>query len=218
MLKIAGIDTHLVDCDRQQSAQRLATRRMENQLSPPVVCTALSGSQLQIPLADLAAKYDAVVIDCGGQDSVELRASMVAPSVSLMIIPIQAGYFDLETLLNMDSLVASSQAFNRELDAKCLINRAPTHFNMSVVQDTKALIQSEFPHLGLWETVLHDRVNYGYAVATGECVVEYEFNHKVSSRQNKASIEMLALFEEVTGMKFPLDKLSPFSPVEEMTA
>jgi len=95
MLKLAGFDTHLVDCDTQLTSLKFATRRAAQGIAPALVCTHLAGNQLHVALTDLAEKYDAVVIDCGGQDSVELRRAMITPCVDVMIIPVQAGYFDL---------------------------------------------------------------------------------------------------------------------------
>jgi chromosome partitioning protein len=208
MLKIAGFDTHLVDCDRQKTALRLATRRTASQMNPTLVATHLSGDQLQVPLADLSEKYDAVIIDCGGQDSVELRSAMISPSVSLMIIPIQAGYFDIETLVHMNGLVSTSKIYHPKLKAKCLINRAPTHSLITVTQEAKQFINDDLDQVGLFETVLHDRVNYGYAVAQGQCVAEYEIDSK---RNNKATREMCRLFLEITGKEFPLSKITEFN-------
>ncbi len=205
MFRIAGFDTHLVDCDKQQTSLRLANRRATKGIKPDLVCTHLAGDQLQIPLADLSEKYEVVIIDSGGQDSVELRSAMIAPSVELMIIPIQVGYFDIETLVGMDTLMATSKIYNPSLMAKCLINRAPTHKQVTVAHEAREFVSQELGNLGLFDTVIHDRVSYSYAVAQGECVVEYE---KRSRRDNKATKEVSRLFKEITGSDFPLKKIA----------
>lgn len=204
MLRIAGYDTHMVDCDKQQTALKFANRRAAQEITPSLVCTHLMGNQMQVPIADLSTKYDAVVIDCGGQDSVELRSAMITPAVNLMIIPVQAGYFDLETLVNMDALVHTSKIYNPHLKAMCLINRAPTNKQVTVAQEAREFIASELENLGLLETIIHDRVSYSYAVAKGESVLEYERRNR---RDGKATQEMLSLFREVTGYEFPMENL-----------
>ena len=201
MFRIAGYDTHLVDCDSQKTSLRFASRRSAHALKPSLVCTHLSGEQLQVPIADLSEKYEALIIDSGGQDSVELRSAMISPSVRQMIIPIQAGYFDIETLVNMDALVKTSSIYNKDLSVKCLINRAPTHKQITVAQEAKEFIKTELTHLGLFDSILHDRVSYGYAVATGESVVEYE---KKQRRDRKATSETCSLFKELTLTDFPI--------------
>ncbi|MGE3542190.1 MAG: division plane positioning ATPase MipZ [Candidatus Tectimicrobiota bacterium] len=207
MLKLAGLDTHLVDCDKQLTSLKFTTRRTAQGLVPPLVCTHVAGNQLQVPLADLAEKYDAVIIDCGGQDSVELRSAMIAPCVDLLLIPVQAGYFDLETLVTMDQLVQTSHIYNPRLVARCLINRAPTHAHVSVAEEARAFITDELPQLGVLDTILHDRISYSYAVAKGEAVVEYEQRTK---RDGKATAEMLALYHEV--MQRPFTRLPARTP------
>jgi len=204
MFKLAGFDTHLVDCDTQQTSLKLSNRRSAQGTKPSLICTHLAGSQLQVPLVDLSEKYDVIVIDCGGQDSVELRSAMISPCVDLIIIPIQAGYFDLETLVNMNKLVHTSKIYNSRLVAKCLINRAPTHSNITVASEARDFIQHELEHLSVFDTVICDRVSYSYAVAKGESVVEYE---KRTRRDGKATQEVAKLYEEITNLSFPLDKV-----------
>lgn len=211
MLTIAGKDTHLIDCDKQQTSLKFANRRATQELSPPIVSTHLAGDQLQVPLADLAKRYEAIVIDVGGQDSVELRASMITPSVQRMIIPVQAGYFDLETLVTMDNLVKTSRVYNPSLKAYCLINRAPTHTQVTVAKEAKEFISEELDHLELLETILHDRVSYSYAAAKGECVVEHEYRAK---RDGKASREMCNLYKEIVEERFPEERISQTESME----
>ena len=211
MLKLAGVDTHLVDCDKQLTSLKFATRRTAQGLVPALVCTHLAGNQLHVPLTDLAEKYDAVIIDCGGQDSVELRSAMIAPCVDLMLIPVQAGYFDLETLVTMHQLVQTSHLYNPRLVAQCVINRAPTHAQVSVADEARAFITDELPGLGVLETVLHDRVSYSYAVAKGESVLEYEQRAK---RDGKATAEMLGLYQEVMHRPFAPTTLQRLQSLE----
>lgn len=204
MFRIAGLDTHLIDCDMQKTSLKFAARRSTQKILPSLVCTHLSGDQLQIPIIDLAEKYDSVLIDCGGQDSVELRSAMITPCIDLMIVPIQAGYFDLETLVNMNNLVRVSKIYNPKLKVKCLINRTPTNKLVTVAQEAKNFINDELEHLDLMDTILHDRVSFSYSVAKGQSVIEYE---KYSKRDGKSTYEMMCLYKEITEEEFPFDKI-----------
>lgn len=204
MFKIAGYDTLLIDCDKQQTSLNFTGRRNASQFPPQLLCTKLAGDQLQVTLVDLASKYDVLIIDVGGQDSEELRSAMIAPCVSKMIIPIQAGFFDLETLVTMNQLVQTSKIYNPNLNAACLINRAPSNKQVTVAEEAEEFIRSELPNLDIMKTIVRDRVSYGYAVAKGECVAEYERRTK---RDGKATKEMMELFKEITGTDFPFTKI-----------
>lgn len=203
MFTLAGKDTHLVDMDRQQTSLKFASRRASAEIRPPVMCMQVSGDQLHVPLTDLAKRYEVVIIDVGGQDSMELRSTMITPAISQMVIPVQAGFFDLETMVTMENLVRASKMYNPELNARCLINRAPTNKQVTVTKEAREFIAEELKNLGLFDTILHDRISYSYAVAKGECVIEYENR---TNRENKASKEMKALFRELTGEDFSMAK------------
>ncbi|NJM67555.1 MAG: hypothetical protein HC851_18725 [Acaryochloris sp. RU_4_1] len=200
MLKLAGYDTHLVDCDKQMSSLKLSSRRSANEIKPQLICTHLQGDQLQVPLADLSEKYEAVVIDSGGQDSVELRSAMISPSVTLLVVPIQPGFFDVETLMDMNKLVSTSKIYNPNLEARCLISRASTHYLDTTAEEARVFIQSELNSLKDMKTVIRDRKPFGYSVATGECVYEYEL--RTHAKEKKATSEICDLFQEITGFKF----------------
>lgn len=64
-------------------------------------------------IQDLAKRYQDIIIDAGGRDSVELRMSMVVANV--MVVPVQAGQFDIWTLGRMSDLVEQAKSFNPNL-------------------------------------------------------------------------------------------------------
>lgn len=203
MFTLAGYDTHLIDCDKQNTSLKFASRRAHLGIKPNLICTHLSGDQLHVPLVDLSNKYDVVIVDCGGQDSIELRSAMITPSINLMLVPIQAGYFDLETLVNVDNLVKTSKIYNTNLTAKCIINRSPTNKQITVTKEARDFISNDLDNLDILDTVVHDRVSYSYSVAKGESVIEYETRNK---RDGKASQEMCSLYKEISGGEFEISK------------
>lgn len=204
MFKIAGWDTMMVDADDQRSSLKFADRRSSRSFEPKLICTHLSGSNLQIPITDLSEKYNGIIIDCGGQDSTELRSAMISPCVDLMIIPISADYVDLETLEKMDNLAQISKMYNPNLIVKCLINKAPTNKLVTIVKEAEEFIKSDLKNLGLIETRICHRIAYPYAYAKGMSVVEYE---KKPKSDNKATLEMMSLFKEITNEDFPIEKV-----------
>src|SRR5262249_59022577 len=86
---------------------------------------------------DLATRYEDIVIDAGGQDSVELRAAMTV--AALAIFPIQPSLFDAATLETLAELVAQAQAFNTELVAGIVINRASPNPRVKEAQEARDL-------------------------------------------------------------------------------
>ena len=102
----AGHDVLLVDADKQASANLWASIRDQEKVDPPVRCVQKRGKGLAADVRDLATRYEDIVIDAGGQDSVELRAAMTI--ADLAIFPIQPSLFDaatLETLASPDVCV-----------------------------------------------------------------------------------------------------------------
>ena len=67
----------------------------------------------------LATRYQDIIIDAGGRDSVELRAAMVVAHKAF--VPIQASQFDIWTLGRMNDLVVTAQGFNPDLRAWVVI-------------------------------------------------------------------------------------------------
>ena len=74
---MAGRDVLLVDTDPQGSASYWTTSRDEDAIKPRVACIQKFGKGLQVEVKDLASRYQDIIIDAGGRDSVELRAAMV---------------------------------------------------------------------------------------------------------------------------------------------
>ena len=111
----AGRDVLLVDADRQGSANLWAGIRHEDPRNAPVPCVQKVGKGLAADIRDLATRYEDVVMDAGGQDSVELRAAMAIAEFALF--PIQPSIFDAATLETLAELVAQAQALNTRLVA-----------------------------------------------------------------------------------------------------
>jgi chromosome partitioning protein len=57
-----------------------------------VQCVQLYG-RLTGPVRDMASRFDDVVLDCGGQDSDELRSARLVAEI--MFIPVQASILEL---------------------------------------------------------------------------------------------------------------------------
>lgn len=183
-----GGDVLVVDTDKQGSASYWAAARDNNETVNRVPSIQKFGKSLTSEIRDLAARYQDILIDAGGRDSVELRAAMMVAEV--MIIPIQASQFDVWTLGAMNDLVNQAKAFNEQLEAYVILNRASTNPSVSETEEAKE-VMSDFEHLTLCHTIVHDRIAYRKAVKSGLSVVELQ------PKEAKATQEMNLFYLEV---------------------
>ncbi len=79
---INGHDVILVDADKQC---RLCNLRDENGHTPRVLGVQKLGKTLHIELKELEKRYETVVGDSGGRDSVELRSAMLVGKVVSLV-------------------------------------------------------------------------------------------------------------------------------------
>ena len=115
MLGLYGRDVLLVDTDKQGSASFWSNIRDESGVLPRIPCIQSFGKSLAKNILDFSQRYEDIVIDAGGRDSMELRYSLgVAGSI---VIPIQPTQFDLMTLGQMSKLVEQAQVLNPDLVA-----------------------------------------------------------------------------------------------------
>lgn len=185
---LAGHDVLLVDADLQQSASYWAQVRDEAGIVPRVACVQKFGKGLQAEVQDLARRYEDILIDAGGRDSVELRVSLVAAGKAY--IPVQASQFDIWTLDHMDELVATARGFNPDLRAFAVIVRASPNPLVSEAAEARAIL-TDYRNLEVARTVIHDRIAYRRSSREGMAVGE------LSPLDGKAVTELASLYKEV---------------------
>jgi chromosome partitioning protein len=191
MLAMQGKDVLLLDTDRQGTASFWATVRVETEIQPGVACVQKFGKGLASQVRDLADRYDEIVIDAGGRDSMELRYSLGV--CDRAYIPVQPFQFDIWTLRQMDELVEIAQGLNDKLQAFIVLNRVSTNPVVREDKETQAFLQEEgFQHLGLISPVLRDRIAFRKSARDGLSVVEWK-------QDKKAAEEMNQFFREVYG-------------------
>lgn len=180
----AGRDVLLVDTDRQCSAEQWAASRSAARIEPAITCVSAYGDRLADEIRKLARKYDHTIIDAGGFDSIELRASMT--TADLMIAPCRPGAFDFFALVTLDRLIGEVRAINPRLTASLLLNFMPVRgADESTMRESCEALGVLRP-LGY---VLHQRRAYSDAAGAGKGVIEWA--------DDKASAEIEALAREV---------------------
>ena len=191
MLALKGKDVLLLDTDRQGTASFWATVREEEKIEPRVACVQKFGKGLPAQVRDLAERYDEIVIDAGGRDSMELRYALgVADRV---YIPVQPFQFDIWTIRQMDTLVEMAKGLNENLAASIVLNRVATNPAIREDRETREFIaQENFQHLALACAMTRDRIGFRKAARGGLSVVEW-------GQDSKAVNEMNLLFKEIYG-------------------
>ena len=185
---MAGRDVLLVDTDPQGSASYWTTSRDEDAIKPRVACIQKFGKGLKVEVKDLASRYQDIIIDAGGRDSVELRAAMVVAHKAF--VPIQASQFDIWTLGRMNDLVVTAQGFNPDLRAWVVISRGSTNPSVTEIAEAGEIL-GDFEHLNLAVNVIRDRIAYRKAARDGLSVAE------MKPTDSKAINEMNAFYSEV---------------------
>lgn len=178
----------LIDTDKQGSASSWASVRDQNTEIKRVLSVQKFGNTINNEIRALHTKYNDILIDAGGQNSQELRASMLV--AEKMYIPIQAGQFDVWTLGLMDQLVSQVKTFNPHLKAMVLINRASTNPSTTEIEEIFQ-VMSEFENLTLSAAILKERIAYRKAAKEGLSVVE------LNKQDPKATDEMQFLYNEI---------------------
>lgn len=190
MRALAGRDVLLIDTDPQGSANYWAQSRDEENITPRVACVQKFGKGLPAEVKDLAHRYQDIIIDAGGRDSVELRSALVVTEKAY--IPIQPSQFDIWTLNQMDELVETAKAFNPDVQARVIISRSSTNPSVHESDDTGKLLD-DFSNLDLADVTIRDRIAYRKAAKDGLAVTE------LKPKDAKAVEEMEALYREVFG-------------------
>ncbi|MGZ8187828.1 MAG: AAA family ATPase [Methylosarcina sp.] len=191
MRALAGRDVLLMDTDHQGSANYWAQSRDEEKIAPRVACIQKFGKGIPTEVKDLATRYDDIIIDAGGRDSVELRSSMIV--AQKVYIPIQPSQFDIWTLGQMDELVETARGFNPGLQARVIISRSSTNPSVRESDQAGQLLVADFPNLDLANVTIRDRIAYRKAAKDGLAVTE------LSPKDPKAVEEMETFYREVFG-------------------
>lgn len=180
-----GADVLLLDADPQATASKWVERRNSLDGAAPVKCAQKTGNVYETAI-DMASRYQHVIIDAGGRDSMELRTALVA--ADKLYVPIRASMADLETLPHVAELIGMAKGMNPKLQAFALLSMAPSNPSITEVRDAQELLR-DFPELTLSENVIRDRKVYRDALAEGRGVVEKD------NPTARAEIQLLA--EEV---------------------
>lgn len=203
MCGMAGKETLLVDTDRQESATIWAGARSENRaeqgLPPDLVCMSKTG-KVAFDIFQLREKFDVIVIDAGGRDSLELRQAMAI--CNIMVVPLRPSQFDTWSMNNVAKLLIEvGEKIERKVDARPLFSLCSSNPSVKEAEEARAYLAENYPNefTPLAATVC-ERVSFRRAARDGMAVVEITGQ----GADPKAVQEMNAVYKEVFNEKWKI--------------
>lgn len=180
----------MVDCDPQRTTSDWIQARNTDPSLPAINCIQLYG-KIRNDLLSLNQHYDYVIVDCGGQDNLALRAAMsVADHV---IIPLRPKRRDLKTVPHMEDMLSTCKMVNPKMLASFVVTQCPalpTQANRII--EAKDVCSSY--GINVLDSVTFNRNIYDDSEEKGSSVLEIE-------PDGKAAGEIVAIAEELLAMK-----------------
>jgi len=180
----------MVDCDPQRTTSDWIQARNDDESLPQINCIQLYG-KIRNDLLSLESNYDFLVIDCGGQDNLALRAAMsVADQV---IIPLRPKRRDIKTVPHMEDILSTCKMVNPKMNASFVMTQCPSLPNQAGrIIEAKEVCRSYF--INVLEAITYSRNIYDDSEEDGKSVLEID-------PQGKAALEIIAIAQEILSMK-----------------
>lgn len=184
-----GRDVLLVDTDTQGSASDWCYYRQQSG-NPAIECIQLFGRSIISEIPKKAERYQDIVIDAGGRDSAELRASMVVCDV--LLVPVRASQYDLASIETINDLLQQASISNPDLKCMAVVNGLKNNPRIpEFIEAMQAL--KEYPNIQALPFPIYDRMSYARSGAEGRGV------HEMADNKASAEIEILYnhIYEQV---------------------
>jgi chromosome partitioning protein len=180
----------MVDCDPQRTTSDWIQTRNGDPSLPAINCIQLYG-KIRNDLLSLNQHYDHVLVDCGGQDNLALRAAMsVADHV---LIPLRPKRRDLKTVVHMEDMLSTCKMVNPKMLASFVITQCPSLPNQAKrILEAKEVCRSF--GINVLDAVTFNRNVYDDSEEKGSSVLEIE-------PEGKAAAEIISIAQELLTMK-----------------
>lgn len=180
----------MVDCDPQRTTSDWIQARNGDPSLPAINCIQLYG-KIRNDLLSLVQHYDYVIVDCGGQDNLALRAAMsVADHV---VIPLRPKRRDLKTVSHMEDMLSTCKMVNPKMLASFVITQCPAlPSQVNRILEAKEVCTSY--GINVLDAVTYNRNVYDDSEEQGSSVIE-------ADPEGKAAQEMIAIAEELLAME-----------------
>lgn len=177
----------MVDCDPQRSTSDWIQARNSTAKLTPINCVQLYG-KIRNDLLSLEQHYDCVIVDCGGQDNLALRASMSVASHVLM--PLRPKRRDLKTVSHMDDIVATCRMINPKLKASFVMAQCPSLPSQAPrILEAKEICRTY--DINVLDAITYARNIYDDSEESGRSVLEIEPDGKAATEIRNIGLELL---------------------------
>jgi len=176
----------MIDCDPQRTTSDWIQARNNNPDLPLINCVQLYG-KIRNDLISLENNYDYLLVDCGGQDNLALRAAMsVADHV---LIPLRPKRRDLKTVPHMEDILSTCKMVNPKMNASFVMTQCPSLPNQaSRILEAKEVCETF--GINVLDSITYSRNIYDDSEENGESVLEID-------PDGKAALEIIAIADEM---------------------
>lgn len=175
----------LVDGDDQGTTGDWADQRTQQGIDTHWTTIRLKANAVRTEVIKLAKNYDDIIIDCGGRDTISLRAALTVSDIFL--VPFQPKSFDIWTSEKVSELVQEAKILNEKLKTYAFINCAGSRGSDN--EDAQQIL-SKVKGLLLLNVTVGLRKAFSNATAEGLGVIE-------TKKDKKAIEEIKALYNAV---------------------
>ena len=193
-----GDDVLLIDADPQNSTSVFVESRNKAELKQTFSTISKNGDTLKNEIKAMNKKFDCLVVDTGGRDTIEMRHALLASDI--VIIPVIPSSFDERVLTYMLQTLKNASEFNEGIKGIILPSKITTNplLKEKEIQDFKKTIEElkekeNLENLYIAESVISDRKAYRDSIRGGKTLKEFSEGKK----EDKAYLEFESFFNEL---------------------
>lgn len=176
---LTGKKVLLVDADEQGTSGDWSDHRINLGVNTPWTTVRLKAGAVRTEIKKLSSNYDDIIIDCGGRDTVSLRAALTVSDKFL--VPFQPKSFDIWTATKVAELVEEAKTLNENLESYAFINCAGSRGSDN--EDAENIL-SKTKTLSFLPVTIGLRKAFSNATSDGLGVIETKTNKKAIDEIN----------------------------------
>jgi chromosome partitioning protein len=185
-----GVDVFLIDADSQRSATDFFAVREYEGHQPSPCCAGISGPGTYDEIRKMSPKFDDIIVDVGGRDTLTLRKTLLI--ADLVLVPFIPSQLDVWGLDKMNEIIEGTKTLNENLRAISVMNKVDSNPRIEL-KDEALLIAKDLKDIKFSGLTIGYRVSYRRSIAEGMAVTELQKPRK----DEKAIAEMINLYNEV---------------------
>ena len=176
----------MVDCDPQRTTSDWIQARNNDPSLKAINCIQLYG-KIRNDLLSLNDRFDYVIVDCGGQDNLAMRAAMSV--ATYVVIPLRPKRRDLKTLPHMEDMLSTCKMVNPKMIAAIVITQCPALPS----QGKRILEAKEVVESFALNSVTFSRNIYDDSEESGSSVLEIDPSGKAADEIRAIADELFAI-------------------------